>query len=59
MYSLLLAVLFVLCVFFGGAAEGLTSGTNIGDYGHHGEQKQQNPASETPEIRERGCNGGW
>lgn len=48
----------VLCVFRGHTSEGLTSEVNIGEYGHHGEQRQQNPAGETPDITTGGCKGG-
>lgn len=45
-------------VIAGGAAGGLTSGVNVGEYGRQWEQRQQNPASETPDINTRGCRVG-
>ena len=35
---------------FVGAAELLTSGADVSEYGHQGEQRQQNPASEAPDV---------
>lgn len=44
---------------FVGAAELLTSGADVSEYGHQGEQRQQNPASEAPDVSQKGYKGGW
>lgn len=47
-----------LCILIS-AAEELTSEINIGEYGRQWEERQQNPANETPDISTRGCRGEW
>lgn len=48
-----------MSIFIDGAAEWLTSGADVSEYGHQGEQRQQNPASEAPDVSNRGYSGGW